>query len=192
MKRIFFISAIIPFVVAACGNEPRDSVEKADSINAIKSDSNDNKTPLISTDKESIDFLVDAANAGMTEIQLGQSGQQKATNAGVKNFAAMLVDAYSATHSQIKTLAGPRNITLPVTPGDAKQNTIDELNKKTGIDFDRSLMRILIDEHQKEIDLFQKASDRVNDSEIKTFIDNTLPKLRMHLDSARIVQKLIK
>ena len=39
---------------------------------------------------------------------------------------------------------------------------------------------------------FEDASDDVKDSEVKTFIDNTLPKLRMHLDSAKAVQKSLK
>ena len=53
-------------------------------------------------------------------------------------------------------------------------------------------MTAMVKDHQEAIDLFEKASGNVKDSEVKTFIDNTLPKLRMHLDSAKAVQKAIK
>lgn len=50
----------------------------------------------------------------------------------------------------------------------------------------------MIRAHHETIDLFEQAADNVKDAELKTFINNTLPKLRNHLDSAKAIDKIIR
>jgi putative membrane protein len=110
----------------------------------------------------------------------------------VKSFGTMMVNDHTASNNQVKTLATQRNVTLPVTPGEANQKLMEDLMKKTGADFDRSYMRAMIDDHEADIREFEKASATVNDIEVKNFIDNTLPILRRHLDSAKAIRKVLK
>jgi putative membrane protein len=191
MKKGSLLLFSIPFLIAACNNTASDSVEKADSANEAKQDSPSSR-PGISTDAATTSFLVDAANGGLAEVKLSELAQQKGTNSGVKMFAGMMVNDHSGANATVKSLAAQRNVTLPSVPGDDNQKKADDLSKKSGADFDKSYMNVMVDDHQKTIDLFEDAADDVNDAEVKTFIDNTLPKLRMHLDSARAVQKRLK
>lgn len=190
------IAALFLFISCNNNNQKSDSVEIADSMNKAKIDSDLNNVdvntpPVIKTDKESTLFLVNALNGGMAEIKLGQLAQQKAANEQVKNFAAMMIRDHTAGNNEITTLAKARNVTLPGSHGDEKQKIIDDLNTRKGTDFDRRFMRIMVMEHETAIGLFQNATDVVNDVEVKRFIDNTLPKLRTHLDSAKAVSKLV-
>jgi putative membrane protein len=189
-KTLLFIA--LPLMMAACNNEAKDSVEKADSLNDAKMDSSDVNPPTIQTDAETTSFLVDAANGGLAEVQLGQMAQQKGTNADVKSFASMMVSDHTGANAQVKSLSAARNVSLPATPGENKQKTMDDLNKKSGNDFDKAYMKVMVDEHQNTIDLFEKASNNVNDTEVKSFVDNTLPKLKMHLDSAKAIHKRLR
>jgi putative membrane protein len=190
MKKSNFLLFALPLMVA-CNNNASDSVEKADSANEAKMDS-PSARPGITTDEESTNFLVKAADGGLAEVALSEQAQQKATNNSVKQFAQMMVNDHSGANTQVKSLAVQRNVTLPATPGSDHQGKIEDLSKKNGADFDRSYMNTMIDDHQKTIDLFEDASGDVKDAEVKTFIDNTLPKLRMHLDSAKAIQKRLK
>jgi putative membrane protein len=190
------IAALLLFISCNNKNEKSDSVEVADSMNKAKIDSDLNNVdvntpPVIKTDKESTLFLVNALNGGMAEIKLGELARQKATNAQVKNFAAMIIREHTEGNNEITTLAKARNVTLPGSHGDEKQKIIDDLKTRSGADFDRRFMRIMIMEHETTIGSFQNATDVVNDVEVKRFIDNTLPKLRTHLDSAKAVSKLV-
>jgi putative membrane protein len=189
-KIILFLAA--PLLFAACNNEAKDSVEKADSTNTAKMDTSNNNPPTISTDEESTRFLVDAANGGMAEVDLSKLAREKASNPKVKDFAAMMVNDHTSANSEVKTLAAKRNVTLPSTPGDEKKRTYDDLNAKSGADFDKAYMKTMVDDHEATIRLFEKASNNVNDTEVKTFVDNTLPKLKVHLDSAKAVRKILK
>ncbi|MEI9943749.1 MAG: DUF4142 domain-containing protein [Chitinophagaceae bacterium] len=191
MKRRMLLLLALPFAIGACNNEGKDSVEKADSLNTAKTDSA-TQHPVITTDEESTTFLVHAANGGMAEVQLGELASQKAVNAKVKDFGKMMVNDHSMANDKVKTLAAQRNVTLPDSVGNEKKKELDDMMMKKGTDFDKAFMKKMVNDHETTIDMFSQASDKVNDPEVKTFIDNTLPKLKMHLDSAKAIQKMIK
>jgi putative membrane protein len=72
------------------------------------------------------------------------------------------------------------------------QKTYDDLAAKKGKDFDKAYVRQMIEDHELTITMFKKAVDDVKDPNVRTFANNTLPKLQMHLDSFKAVQKTIK
>ena len=190
MKKGESLLFALPFILLACNNAGKDSVEKADSVNEAKLDSSSLiNPPPIATDEETSLFLVKAVNGGMEEMQLGEIARQKTVNQKVKDFGAMMIKDHSAENDLVKSLAARRNVTLPTTVGDEERKEINNLNKKSGAGFDRAYMKSIIRNYNKKIDLFENASDKVKDTEVKTFIDNALPQLRNYLDSAKAIHK---
>lgn len=192
MKRKSLLLLALPFALFACNNEAKDSVEKADSANQAKLDSNGAGGQTITTDENTTNFLVKAADGGMAEVQMAQLAEQKGANAQVKGYATMLVNDHSAANGQVKSFASARNVTLPDSVSDMHKRHMNDLTKKSGRDFDKAYIDMMVDDHEKDISMFKDASDDVKDSEVKTFIDNTIPKLQMHLDSAKAIQKRLK
>lgn len=203
MKKISFILLALPFAIG-CNNGSSDSVDKADSTNNAKSDttstmsstdttSSANKmSGTMSVDKSTSEFMTKVADVGMTEVKLGQMAQDKGMNPRVKDFGAMMVKDHTAAGDQLKTLAGQKNVTLPATVGDDHQKKIDDLNKKSGKDFDKAYMDAMVDGHQATVNDFEKTSKNTKDADVKAWVDKTLPTLRMHLDSARAIKKALK
>ncbi len=191
MKKVTVVLFAVASVVWACNNESKDSVETADSTNQANMDSSGSKRTVV-TDEASSSFLVNAANGGMTEVKLGQMASEKGVNQRVKDFGAYMVHDHSAANDEVKTLAAQRNVTLPDSVSEENQKLINELSTKTGRAFDKAYIDAMIKDHKSDIDEFQEAGNKVNDADVKTFIDNTLPKLRAHLDSASAVKKVLK
>jgi putative membrane protein len=104
----------------------------------------------------------------------------------------MLIHDHTAANDKVKALAAQRNVTLPDGPGNDNQEKIDKLAKRTGKDFDKAFMDAMQSDHKKDIDMFKDASGKVNDADIKSFVDNTIPTLQMHLDSANAIRKALK
>lgn len=193
MKKRTGLLLALPFALLACNNEGTDSVAQADSTNLAKMDStNSAGQPAITASAETSSFLVNAADGGMTEVQLGQIAEQKALNTKVKGFGAMMVHDHTAAGEQVKTLASQRNVTLPDSVSNDHKDDINNIMKKTGKAFDKAFIDAMVSDHKKVISLFEGASKNVNDTEVKTFVDNTLPRLHMHLDSAQAIQKMLK
>ena len=183
---------VLPLLLLACNNAGKDSVEKADSANEAKLDSSAVNAPPIYTDEATSSFLVNIANGGMEKMQLGEIARQKAVDQKVKDFAALMTKEHAPVNDLIKSLAVRRNVTLPTTVGDKEKKEIDDLIKKSGSNFDRAYMKSMIRNHNETIDLYENAANKVKDSAIKTFIDNSLPALRNRLDSAKAIQKGLK
>jgi putative membrane protein len=206
MKKISLILLALP-IAFACNNSSNDSVQKADSANNAKSDttamnnnntmdttssSNNKMTGTVSVDKSTSEFMTKVADVGMTEVKLGQMAQDKGSNQRVKDFGGMMVKDHTAANDELKNLAGQKNVTLPATVSNDHQRKIDDLNKKSGRDFDKAYMNAMVDGHQSTVNDFEKASKNTKDADVKAWIDKTLPTLKMHLDSARAIKKALK
>ncbi len=192
MKKTVLALCIAASTLAACNNESdakKDAVQKADSTNEVKQDA----TPAaIKTDDETTEFLTKAANGGMAEVDAGKLADTKALSADVKRFAMMMVMDHTKANAEVKALAAARNVTLPAMVSDDKKKTADDLAAKSGSAFDKAYMDQMIKDHKETINLFEKGADDSKDAEVKTFINNTLPKLKMHLDSAQMIYKMVK
>lgn len=143
-------------------------------------------------DKNDLQFVDEAASGGMLEVELGALAQQNATNARVKEFGAMMVRDHSKANDQLKQLAAAKRYTLSTTLKEKHQHHKDELSKKTGKDFDKAYMKMMVDDHQEDIDKFEKASKNTVDGDLKTFATQILPILHTHLDSAKAINKSLQ
>jgi putative membrane protein len=142
---------------------------------------------------EASKFMVKAANGGMMEVELGSLAKDKATNPQVKEFAAMMVTDHSKANEELKSLAGTKNFTLPATMDSDHRDHITELSNKTGNDFDKAYMDMMVNDHKKDIDLFEDITKKENvDADLKAFATKTLPTLKKHHEAAKRIQDALK
>lgn len=197
MKKVSFAAAVCLaiFSFQSCGDTGSgDAVESANESNEVKQDSAE-KTSGEATapvSEEDSKFAVMAASGGMMEVQLGELAQQKAASQRVKDFGAMMVRDHTKANDELKNLAGMKNITVPPAPGEDHMDQITNLSKKSGREFDREYMKMMVDDHQEDIDEFEKCSNNSKDADLKAFAAKTLPVLRTHLDSAKAINDALK
>lgn len=196
MKNRFWLLAV-PFIFMACNNKSTDSVSKADSLNEAKSDSNNvgesskMKGGVLGVSESTASFMTGVADVGMTEVKLGQLAQEKATNARVKAFGQMMVNDHSKAGDELKALAAKKNVSLPATMGNDHKKKYDDLQKKSGKDFDKAYINAMVDGHESAVSDFKKNTDN-SDADVKEWVNKTLPTLQMHLDSAKAIKKALK
>jgi putative membrane protein len=198
MKKLSLIAVACMgiFVFQACNdNGSGDAVKSANESNEVKQDSAEHTgtgQAAAPVSEEDSKFAVEAASGGMMEVQLGQLAQQKASSQRVKDFGAMMVRDHSKANDELKSLASMKNITLPPAPGEDHMDDIKNLSKKTGKEFDRDYMKMMVDDHKKDIDQFEMCSKDAKDPDLKAFAGKTLPVLRTHLDSAKAINDGLK
>jgi len=194
------LAASLGLFFASCGGGQTDATRDAKDSNATKMDSTGadtagaNKTSSIppSVSKDDATFVVNTANAGMTEVQLGQLAQQKGMAKDVKDFGAMMEKDHTAAGDKLKALAQTKNITLPTSLSPESQSAMDDLQKKTGKDFDKAYISLMVDDHKKVISSFEDESKKGSDADIRAFADSTLHTLRHHLQEAEKCKKMEK
>jgi putative membrane protein len=137
-------------------------------------------------------FVMEAASGGMMEVELGRMASQAANSDRVKNFGNMMVQDHTNANNQLRAIASTKNITLPDTMMAKHRKHIDMLKTKTGREFDRAYMSMMVTDHNEDVNKFQVASNNATDADLKSFATNALPTLRMHLDSAKAINTMKK
>jgi putative membrane protein len=134
------------------------------------------------TDKR---FVTKAADDGKAEVQIAQLAAQRATNPDVKQFAERMVRDHTAVNQELMGIASSKNVKLD--QDNDKDRAYNKLAKKSGEDFDREFVQHMVDEHEKDVKLFEKAASDAKDPEIRGFASKHVGHLREHL---QIVQGL--
>jgi putative membrane protein len=138
------------------------------------------------------DFVMEAANGGMMEVQLGKTAAGKASSPLVKEFGNTMVKDHSAANEKLKEAVKTLQIKLPSTIDKKETDMMDKLKNKTGKEFDKDYMDMMVSDHKKDVSAFETAQKNVTDPSLKAWIDNTLPVLRQHLTKALSTQKQLK
>jgi putative membrane protein len=130
-------------------------------------------------------FVKDAALGSLAEVEIGRLAAQKATSAEVKQFAQRMVDDHGKANAQLSTIAAQKSIATPTELTGKEKKALDKLSKASAEDFDRTYMRMMVDDHKKDVTEFKKAASSATDSDVKTFASSTLPTLEGHLRMAQ-------
>ncbi len=177
LLQVTLISAFFVFVSCEYEQNQKGSKVIAEERNDRKFDKNEEK-------QRQAQFLENAAEINLKEIQLGQLAQQNGQTLHVKELGKMMEDAHAKSQKDLMELAKSKTITIPSTPTEDSNDTYIRLNDKSGNDFDKVYIDKMVSSHKDAIDLFEKASQVINDSEIKSWAKVTLAELRKHLDQS--------
>src|ERR1700721_3110694 len=60
-------------------------------------------------------FYKNAAEGGLSEVELGNLAQKKSNNESVKDFGAMMVKDQTASNNKLEDVAASKNISLPTS-----------------------------------------------------------------------------
>lgn len=127
------------------------------------------------------DFVVNAAQSNLSEIEMGKLAVQKATDADVKNFGQMMIDMHTAAQNQLKTLGTNKKISIPDKLNDVKQAQQDQLNALSGAAFDKAYINGQVTGHQVTSGQFQMEIDNGQDPELKAYAVTNKPVVDDHL-----------
>ncbi len=162
-------------------------------------------------------FVKKVAEDNQMEVDVARLASTRAKSPQVKDYAQQLIKDHTNSGETLKRYASRHNMTIPATSAASKasktsqatasnrSNTATqtpealartddsnskELAAKSGADFDQAFIHMMVQDHQKAISLFEAQKNASNmDSEIRSFVNNTLPVLRRHLTRAVSIEK---
>jgi putative membrane protein len=139
-------------------------------------------------------FLMKASQSDYTEIQFSQLALQQATNPQVKAYAQKMVDDHTKLEAEMKPFADKLGVT-PVTTLDAEhQQKYDALKQMSGMNFDKTYMTGMDQDHHIALDLFkQQEKAPSSDPAMKKTVEKGEKVVAMHTKMAdAAVQKMDK
>lgn len=180
-------------VLVACNSNKQNK----ESSNAGNTDSTDmalveNTNNKDWEQKDIMEFIEKASSGGLIEVQLGQAAQKNAVNQQVKDLGKMIAKEHEDANTQLTAALKAMQLNAPAALADEYKNKVEKVSKKQGNEFDKEYVDFLVDEHEEDIEDFEKAQTSLPESELKTWVSNTLPVLRKHLAEAKYIQKQLK
>jgi putative membrane protein len=133
-------------------------------------------------------FLMNAAQGGMAEVQLGKLASEKAAGADVKAFGQQMVQDHSKANNELKSVAAKQGMTVPTTLMPKDQALMMKLQGESGEQFDQTYVRAMVKDHEEDIKEFQKEVKNGADPQVKDFASRTLPVLESHLEKIKSIQ----
>lgn len=138
------------------------------------------------------EFIKDQVAGNYDEIGLAKIASKKASAKELKQIADYLVSDHSKALDKLKKMATNKKLTVATAASDDANKTVSTLENKTAGEFDKAWCETLIDKHKSTISKYESKAASVTDDQLKAFVNETLPKLRMHLDKLMAFHGKIK
>jgi putative membrane protein len=148
-------------------------------------DTKSGATKLSSNDRH---FVMEAAQGGMAEVELGKLAQQKGSRDDVKQFGQRMVEDHGKANQELESIASKLGAPMPKDAGKKHTSDVNKLGKLSGDKFDREYAENMVKDHEKDVSAFEKQAKKGDSEELKQFAAKTLPTLQEHLKMARAMK----
>jgi putative membrane protein len=133
-------------------------------------------------DKPSEAFVKKAIEGNYAEVSMGDLAQKNGQSEGVKSFGKMLSTDHAAANQKALDTAKGMGMSPPSGPNAKQKADYDKMSKMSGTDFDKMFATHMIEDHQKDIAEYKKAS-KMKDA--REYASGQIDTLQKHLDAAK-------
>ena len=142
--------------------------------------------------KEDMKFILVVSEGNMMEIKLGELAQNSALSNQVKKIGKIMIEDHHKTNRELTVIANAKQIVLAGTLNKKQLKKYNKIAKKKGADFDKAYIEDMIENHKKDISVFEKETKDGTDPEIKNWASNKLAMLKHHLYLANEANAVLK
>ena len=178
---MLIILVCIPILAAtSCNESANDGIE--DDIDTLTDKIEERVEDLQDEYQEYRDenFVEDVIKANRMELRLLELAQQKGTNVKLREEAKKMEADHTQLDNTLRSYARANNMEIK----EDKDVDTGLDSKAASSDWDNEWTDKMIDEHQQLIRKFENARDKSLNTELKEIVNNALPTLRNHLNSA--------
>lgn len=136
-------------------------------------------------------FVKAASEGNQGEIAMAQLAQQKSQNSDIKNLAQTIQNDHQQAQEKLQTIAQTHGLTLDQGLSWSQKRSQAKLEKLSGADFDQQYAKDMLEDHVSDLKKFQKASEQIEETDVKQYAQDTLPKLQQHLEQAKTAAKAV-
>ena len=136
-------------------------------------------------------LIRDVINTNLLEVRLGQIGDRNAVNPSVRQFAQRMISDHSRLQNEWTSMASSNGVSVNAQLDNASAAKVDQLNRLSRWEFDRSYMNLMIQGHQDAVNRFQNEGQYAQSAAVRARVANDLPILQQHLSLAQQVGKQV-
>jgi putative membrane protein len=143
------------------------------------------------------DYIQRVHEANQKEIAMSRMAMDKASSAKVKSYAQKLINDHQAADKKLMAYADRKAPDVKAegraTGGAVVDETQTRLSSLSGSDFDKEFVNVMLEDHDRALDLVKSARDSASDKQLRALYDGMLPKLEAHKKMAKdLADRVVK
>jgi len=135
------------------------------------------------------DFVREALQGGMAEVQLGQLAAQKGSSDDVKQFGQKMVDDHTKLGDQMKQVAQKLGVKEPKDLSKKDRELVAKLQGLSGAQFDDAYIEAMVKDHKKTASDFKHEAGSTQNSSLKQFTQQDAQIIDGHLQMVEQIAK---
>jgi len=189
------LAASLVVLFNACDREDRTGRPETETTGSVQSEQQTGSASATTTGvaggtrsemtNEDKEFVTMAGMGGLAEMQMANLALQKASSVDVKAFAQRMITDHSKSNAEIAEFATTKGLALATELGGEPRSAFEHLSSLSGAAFDKAYMQHMVEDHEKDVAEFDKASTSASDADLKAWAGRTLPTLKEHLELAK-------
>jgi putative membrane protein len=144
-------------------------------------------TPAPNAQANAIDrqFVLDAGQAGLGNIMLGQLALQRSNNPNVRSFAQAEINEQTQVKTSLQQIVPRLGLSLPTAPGPRQQAIMARMRQLSGAQFDRAYLdEGGVNAHLENAAIFQREAAFGQSPDLTGVANKGLPTINQHFTTA--------
>jgi predicted outer membrane protein len=135
---------------------------------------------------EDLRFLERGIDQSVTQIEMGELAAEKSSDEALSQLGRQVATDHEQIRQKLVELAQQRGVEVSArTPKETWQETIDQLQRQSGEDFDRAFLDMQLKTGQQLVELYQTQASNSTDTGLASFAITTLVQLQQHFATAQ-------
>ena len=132
-------------------------------------------------------YIREAGSLNLLEVRLGTMAGQRTSTAAVQQFGRQMVSSHSSMGQQWTSLAAQNRLPTSVPLNSIQQQSVDQLSKLSGADFDRAYMSAMVADHEQDAGTLQRIGAGAHSAVVRQLATSGIATTQEHLSRARAV-----
>lgn len=175
-KRVLNLISVLSVILISGACNPRQQVHEMVTVR--------DPSPPASLASQDREFIEHAAEGNNAEVAIGTLVHGRALAPAVIEYGEMMIRDHRAANLMLAGVAKEHRIMLPSSLGE-HQAGFDRLVDKKRHEFDEEFIRVMIEDHQKAVRLYESELSSGLDPLLKQYAATMLPKIQAHLAHAK-------
>jgi putative membrane protein len=137
-------------------------------------------------------MLVDLASMEYGVIELSKAANKQSHNRNIQHMAEMLQQDHALLLKQLQQYAANRNISIPDEATAHDERVTNRLENGKVVVFDKKWCANMLNRHEQVIAAMEDDATIAADTNLRTWINDVLPKVRMHRDELMQIKYTIR
>lgn len=149
---------------------------------------NDDKTDPSLIGELDRQFILAAANDALFQVNAGQVAASGSTQKSIREYGEQMTTDHTQVGQELQKLAAARQVQLPTTLSDERQQQLDSLAMQTGAGLDTLYLNQIVELQERGVHMMELEGISGNDFELKQWASNRLPKVRQFEERAKAMR----